>query len=78
MIQKSQLLADHSASAIQMLEAQNEELREEIEVLRSQLESVNTGQHVNGNVSSGSSPMTTSTALPQSNGTYRQRIVYMY
>lgn len=53
MIQKSRLLAGHSASAIQMLEAQNEELREEIEDLRSQLESVSTGQHINGNVNGG-------------------------
>lgn len=54
-----------------MLEAQNEELREEVERLRCQLESrhVSVEQHINGDVNGAASPMIPDAVLPQSNGT---------
>ncbi len=70
----SRLLAGHSASTIQILEEQNEELREEVESLRCQLElqSMTAEQHINGNVNGAISPMIADAdaALPEPNGTY--------
>ena len=71
--QKYQLVASHNVSTIQMLEAQNEELREEVESLRCQLDEqhVNTEQHTNGNMngSNGSTDtVVTDIALPQASG----------
>ena len=56
-----------------MLEAQNEELREEVESLRRQLElqPVSADKHINGSVNGSTSPMgTNASLLHQSNGTY--------
>ena len=71
--QKYRLLASHSTSTIQRLEAQSEDLREEVESLRCQLDAqcISAEQHINGNVNgttSSASTMVTDAALPQSNG----------
>ena len=70
--QKYQLLADHSSSTIQMLIAQVEDLQEQVESLRCQLEmqQVIIEQPINGNVIGTTRTATVDAPLPQSHGTY--------
>ena len=65
----SRLLAGRADSAIQILAAQNEELRDEVESLRCQLEleQLKTEQHVNGTVNGSTSALVAET---KSNGSY--------